>query len=77
MGVGGLPIEASHHLARLASPRYNLSKSQATFSLYDGRLSLALVRANVRAGCSVQYPFKTPKPAILCALCYNNIQFTT
>ena len=44
-----LGLEARHHLVRLASHLatcYNLSKSQATFSLY-GRLSLALVRAYV------------------------------
>ena len=43
--------EARQHLARLASRlanRYNILKSQATFSLY-GRLNLTLVRANVRA----------------------------
>ena len=41
--------EARQHLAQLASrlaTRYNISKSQATSSLY-GRLNLTLVRANV------------------------------
>ena len=59
--------EARQHLRQLAShlvTRYNLSKSQATFSLMEGTL-LGPGEGKCEHCCPVQCPFKAPGVIIM------------